>query len=355
MLALANAIVVLGAGPLGEKILKSRLKQYVVAVADNDPYKQGTQIEGFTIQSVSDIAMQFGRNVPVVVAIYNHCKPVNDLLEDGFVSVLPYTVFFKCYPDELLPHACLEKPDILPTARINKTRELFEDAQSVDEYDAVLSFLTTPMSLFVSLNCALDPKDIYFDPSIYKISEDDVFVDCGAYTGDTIELLRSKLGKLPRQVIAFEPDKHNYAKLVEAVKYEPNVKVFNSAVGDQEQDDARFIHTGTAGSQIGYVGSGTTQVAKLDSLLSYTVPTVIKMDIEGSEWDAILGASKTIKEHAPILAIVLYHKAKDLWEIPALVHSLNPDYKLYLRRYAQDCWETVLYAVPPHRVLGKDK
>ena len=77
------------------------------------------------------------------------------------------------------------------------------------------------------------------------------------------------------------------------------------------------------------------------------------MDIEGYEPAALLGGREMIAAHAPILAVTLYHKIEHLWQLPLLIHRFRPDYQFYLRRYAEDCWETVCYAVPPHRALHR--
>ena len=73
--------------------------------------------------------------------------------------------------------------------------------------------------------------------------------------------------------------------------------------------------------------------------------TFLKMDIEGSELAALRGAERIIREQRPKLAICVYHKPEDLREIPSLLLSYHPDYKLYLRHYSINETETVLYAI----------
>lgn len=72
--------------------------------------------------------------------------------------------------------------------------------------------------------------------------------------------------------------------------------------------------------------------------------TFIKMDIEGAEYQSLLGASEMIKKYKPKLAVCLYHKLEDIIEIPYIILSMNPDYKLAIRHYTTCSWETVLYA-----------
>jgi FkbM family methyltransferase len=79
--------------------------------------------------------------------------------------------------------------------------------------------------------------------------------------------------------------------------------------------------------------------------------SIIKMDIEGAEYDAILGGRHVIQRDQPILAICVYHTQNDIWRIPLLVHDMLPKHTLYLRAYEGDGFQTILFAVPPERVL----
>ena len=91
-------------------------------------------------------------------------------------------------------------------------------------------------------------------------------------------------------------------------------------------------------------GNIEVPVADIDSLVNDQV-TFIKMDIEGSEYEALKGAKNTIKMYKPRLAISVYHKLQDIWDIPKLILELNPNYKLYFRHYSIAEDETVLYAI----------
>ena len=91
----------------------------------------------------------------------------------------------------------------------------------------------------------------------------------------------------------------------------------------------------------------TARMIKLDSLLRHEKVSFIKMDIEGSELEALKGAQTIIKEQRPKMAICVYHKIEDLWKIPLFLHKINPEYKIYIRHHAK-FWvsETVCYAIP---------
>jgi hypothetical protein len=91
---------------------------------------------------------------------------------------------------------------------------------------------------------------------------------------------------------------------------------------------------------------------KLDNIAWTYLPTYIKMDIEGAEPDALRGASELLRTHMPVLAVCLYHRSEHLWQVPRYIHETAPGYELFIRRYAEDCWELVCYAVPKHRLTA---
>ena len=92
-------------------------------------------------------------------------------------------------------------------------------------------------------------------------------------------------------------------------------------------------------------GISKAKIVRLDDELANERVSLVKMDIEGSEAAAIKGCEKLIKKYKPALAICVYHKVTDLWELPLLIKSFVPEYKLYLRHHSKTQIETVLYAV----------
>jgi hypothetical protein len=82
----------------------------------------------------------------------------------------------------------------------------------------------------------------------------------------------------------------------------------------------------------------------LDDVLSDFIPTFIKMDIEGAEYEALLGAKKMIQNYRPDLAISVYHSIIDFCRIPLLINGWNLGYKFYLRCHEVSNQEIVLYA-----------
>jgi hypothetical protein len=104
---------------------------------------------------------------------------------------------------------------------------------------------------------------------------------------------------------------------------------------------------GTLGnSSIQQTGGEDINVVSLDEHMAGQRVTFIALDIEGGELAAIQGAKGIIAEQKPKLAISVYHRPEDIWEIPLLVKEYNPGYKFYLRHYhLLDMLETVMYAL----------
>lgn len=73
----------------------------------------------------------------------------------------------------------------------------------------------------------------------------------------------------------------------------------------------------------------------------------IKMDIEGAELEALKGAEETIRCYRPKLAISVYHRLPDFWEIPQWIEGLELGYRFHLRHFTIHAEETVLFAEVP--------
>ena len=68
------------------------------------------------------------------------------------------------------------------------------------------------------------------------------------------------------------------------------------------------------------------------------------MDVEGNELDALKGAMRILNTSKPDLAISIYHRPSDLWDIILHLNSSCAGYKFAIRNYTGFPAETVLYA-----------
>lgn len=183
-----------------------------------------------------------------------------------------------------------------------------------------------------------------YDWEILALSKDDVVIDGGAYVGDSILEMKEYLGELPAKVFAFEPDKNNAAKIF--MNFSDNEKkqisVINAGLYCCD-GTMNFSASGTLGSGISENAEDTVMVQALDMHSEFKSATIIKMDIEGCELEALRGGGNLFRENRPNLAICIYHRSRDLIDIYQFLKEF--EYHFYLRQHSASVEETVLYAV----------
>ena len=270
----------------------------------------------------------------------------------GCERVVPFPPLFWKYPDALLPHYTVEAPHKVheQADRVLAACSLWADDASRREYLAQLRF-----RLYGDFNCLPGPvqSTIYFPRDLWRPIDNEVFVDCGACDGDTITTVLEQPRAGSPSIFSFEPDPDNFVKLTATVAALPqrgSIVLQQAAVGRQT-GTVTFAASGNTASRVG-LGDLVVKCIALDEALCGTEPTYIKMDIEGSELQALAGAEKLIRRHAPLLAISAYHRQDDLWRIPLFIRSLNHRYELFLRPHRIEGWDLVCYAVPENRMLG---
>ena len=187
----------------------------------------------------------------------------------------------------------------------------------------------------------------YFCDDLFKISEDEIFVDGGAYDGDTLREFLKIAGNSFEKYYCFELAENNFMRLKKNV-LELNENVRNKVVainkGLSNYEAEILYYDSDEGSQIAELGDKKGYISTIDKEIQGRI-SYIKMDIEGSELQALEGARDSIRRHHPKLAICLYHKPQDMWEIPLYIKSLVPEYKIYIRHHTDLLNETVCYAL----------
>ena len=229
---------------------------------------------------------------------------------------------------------------------VHDVLSLLADKKSRDVYKNVIEFRMGKTLIKKNLYSLWDQ---YFCENIIHLQDGEVFIDGGAYTGDTIERLLKiahKQGVEVADIIAFEPSDYNYNILTRKWGKKKNVTVIKKGLSDKE-DRKNFMNRGSSSGLISESNSEGTiiQVTNIDSVEKCKNATFIKMDIEGAEMNALYGAKETILRNHPKLAICIYHSEEDMIQIAKYIHSLVPKYKLYIRHHTRREHETVLYAV----------
>jgi FkbM family methyltransferase len=351
-------VVIFGTGQLGRFVLPALLRAGLdpLAFCDNNSSRWGTAINGVEVMPPAAALEKYGENACFLVAAYNSSPLRRQLQELGCRRIVPYPVFFWKHwanlPEEErleLPHRILQQADQIPSAY-----EMLADDPSREEFRAQIRW-----RCLMDYDCLPphDPAtDMYFPPDLMRLSANEFLVDCGAFDGDSIKPFVDRVDGRFRRICAFEPDPANLRALAQCIAAFPaevaaKITVLPYALG-RENGTVRFSAEGAVHSKLAADSGGVeVECRSLDAVLDDgECPTIIKMDIEGAETEAIPGAAKTIARCRPILAICAYHRCDHLWRIPKLLKEAYPDCKIFLRRYAEECWETVYYAMPPERL-----
>ncbi len=349
-LTLPSHLVVYGAGKCGRAVaaLASRRGIRVEAFLDANSQLSGT-VNGIPCHlPQSAEARQFAAaGVPVAIAIFNYSTsilPIISLLRStGFEQILSYYEI----------HEKLgAKPDFWLTGRaflqnrkqeILKGFDLFGDDESRKVYhDQIALRLTFDSSLLQQPETCNQyiPLDLPRPKSPMRL------IDGGAFTGDTIKFFLERDFKI-EALAAFEPDLVNFRSLKDIAekKLDLSSEVLLLPCGLGKSTGLRRFSSGEGtGSSLSQDGAEQILVVALDDVAPNFSPTMIKLDIEGAELEALEGASGIIRRYQPSLAICVYHSPEHLWEIPTLIRQLLPNHQLALRYHQLNGFETVAYA-----------
>ncbi len=357
-------IVLMGAGGLGQRTARGLQHDGVrpLCFADNNLARHGSTIEGLPVLAPADAAARYGATAAFVVTIWGANSPhrfqhTRAQLESlGCDVVLPFPPLFWVHADALLPFYSQDLPHKVLVAReaVRAAEALWHDEASRAEYLAQVRF---------RLDADFDglPHPVqhpaYFPDDLYEWRADEWIVDGGAYDGDTVRALEALRADRYAHVLALEPDPANFTKLQATVAALPAAvrsRYDCRALALASQPGTLHLEaTGTAASATSTAaGAGTVAVpaVRLDDILDDAVPTLLKLDIEGAEPDALLGAERTIRTHAPVLAVCVYHVQNHLWRIPLMLKAWRDDYTFFLRPHNEEGWDLVCYAIPRHRL-----
>lgn len=191
----------------------------------------------------------------------------------------------------------------------------------------------------------------YFDLDLIRCDQNEVFVDIGAYIGDTmVDYVKTFGSTRCKRIYCYEILPANIAAI------RKNIELFhlgNVAVREKGASDrAGLLYLDRSGDVVSSItrlgGTGETGVptVTIDEDIGEPV-TFLKMDIEGAEEQALAGCRKKIAENHPKLALSVYHNHKDLWKLARMIDSYDPSYRMYLRYYGGPLLPTeyLLYAI----------
>lgn len=343
-------IFLYGTGNGADKILDVCIK-YNISISGvfaSNGFVRSRNFRNMPVQSLGDIEAAWGDDFTVLLAfgtalpdVWNGIQKVGQrhILRVPEVPLFGGELFDFTYYKTHLPQ--LEEVYCLLSDGFS--RELFED---------MIAFRLTgkPIYLAKTENVSDSLASLLGQREIQTV------LDCGAYTGDSAGIFADVLH--PAQILAVEPDPKTYQKLCLHAEMETRCRIrpIHAMVGEQNRE-VEFISSGSRASGIGEnIGGRAKRRIKPQVISCRTIDTLlsgedridlIKLDVEGEELQALLGAKDTIRIYRPALAVSLYHRTGDLFALPLMLRDMYPNAKFYLRRPpCVPAWDLTLYVIP---------
>lgn len=384
-----KTIVLFGAGDLGEE-LNTTLKNngiFPKYFCDNDNSRSTTSHCGLPILSFDDLKKNHKESL-IIVATQKYLESVTkQLIENGFSEenilckdsdhntnvLFMYSMFgtqtvLTSYKNAYKPNKLY---DVLlgKEERVQKAYDLLCDQKSKDLYTAKLAFLVSdgnfelfknfilpfsePIREFGAFKYNGTPEDyFYFNNDILAPEQDEVYVDVGAYDGDTVETFLEACTKYKveyKHIYAFEPDPTCFKSLVNNTSEVEKLSCLELGLWSETTNISFITSEKTTIDQAGQInkdGNTTIKVVSLDEFLKGKSVSFIKMDPAGNIVpEVIKGSLNTIKKYKPKLALGAYHAFDSIFEIPILLNGMCPEYKFYLRHSTYHLSDTALFAI----------
>lgn len=245
---------------------------------------------------------------------------------------------------------CIEKVFYLIDHSYNQYASVDQDyvKQHIDDYYKIYIMLGDDMSrksMIAYLNCkmndeiryiieCIEKEQNFFNNDIFKVDASEVYVDVGAYDGDTLRLFLEECGGKYKAIYALEPEIENFSRIeryVEDYKLrnivlekkgswnEKTKLIFNGG----KQQESSIDDRSEKGKKI--------EVDTLDNILKDQDVTLIKINFYQGVYETLQGASNTLKRCAPKLAVSIGIDEKGIIDVPKFVKRQVPDYQIYLR------------------------
>ncbi|HYA42288.1 MAG TPA: FkbM family methyltransferase, partial [Syntrophobacteraceae bacterium] len=384
-------VVLYGAGSAGKELYPI-LKSHGINPAcfcDSNASRAGQMHCGLPVISLSELSEKHKKSL-IIITIGAHREELKQhLVAMGFdqrrvraisnqEALCYYTHLAQWYwPEKDLPQYENQLSRVYDLLSDQKSRDLFLTRTALlfrgGDYQSFLNFLLDYSDVKYAEGSTFQAQpqpttyivDTYFqfNNDIIHLNNLEVLIDGGAFTGDSAqEFIKActKRNLTYKKIICFEPDPMTFSELEKNTAQYSNIVLRPFGLWSHP-DTVRFVDSNVLknggarivsenGNDTSHLCSASSiteiRTTSIDEDISDEPITLIKMDVEGAEIEALHGATKTIRKCRPKLIISAYHKRTDIFEVPLLVHDIVPDYKLYFRHFSRDFGDTMLIAIP---------
>lgn len=317
-------IVLYGTGNGADKVIK-RLEQDGVKISgvfSSAGFKKNKIYAGHTISDYITLKQKLGDMI-ILVCFGSHLPSVMENVKKLNAENELYIPDVPVVENEIFDLKFAKKHK----NKLQKTYDILEDEQSKTVFENIVMFKLTG-KLDYLLKSESSRQEVF---ELLNLNGQENFLDLGAFTGDTVAEFISYV-KDYQGIMAVEPDNRNFKRLCENTVDLKNITCINAAVSDKSGQILISKNHGRGNSTEGK----TVEISALSltDICQGFNPTFIKMDVEGNEIKAIKGGGALLFSNKPKMHIACYHTACDIFEIPLLVKSVSPDYKVYMRHHA---------------------
>jgi len=333
----AERIVLFGAGIYGEIALQHFKNKNinVLCYCDNDKKKQGKKIGGIPVISIQELSSI--DNIFVIITSRHCVSEISQQLNDMKIDHISFDSYFVKLMKDKYKQVYFD---------------LLDESLSEEVFIAVLKSM---ISGSLSYCGSVMEDNAFFAIPKFKNTGNEIFVDAGAYVGDTIErFIWNNIG-IFRKIYAFEPGERQFramqiriSRLVDEWAIDSGKIICIKGGLGEKNSTLPYTYDSASPQGSNFIANNIPKaqeacIYSLDSFMGQEPITMIKADIEGFELEMLKGAQILIKRCRPKLAISLYHRPQDLYEIPLYINSLVPEYKMAIRHHSCKLYDTVLY------------
>ena len=326
-------IVMYGTGDGADKIINvmETLGIPLTAIFVSDDFYRGQMFRGRQVTTLSALEKQYSDFI-IVVAFGSHLPEILERVRQMDQHHPLFVPDVPVYGDQLFDLSFIRQH----ADELEMTYTLLADETSRQVFRSVIEYKLT--GKLAPLLTATSCKEEVFDRLI-PMGRDERYLDLGAYRGDTVAEFLSACGGQYASITALEPDPRTYKKLEAYTSTLENILALPYGVSDRNEVAYMKISRGRGTNRGGDTPIQMISIDELNTPFSY-----IKMDVEGSEAAALRGGAYTLQTYKPKLNVACYHRSEDLYQVPLLIHELQPDYKIYMRRHpCLPCWDLNLY------------
>lgn len=328
-----SKIALFGAGTYGHLCL-SYIKENnynVVCFIDNDINKQGKFIDNIPIYSINEAS---GYDVILISSFSNNVISSILAMEQIKVPIISF--------DKWIIFNNID-------SFIELSNTLNDDISKKILNDLLISKVENTNEKLYNI---YNDKQYFGIPEFCYSNPNEIFLDAGAFVGDTIEKFIYNTCATFKKIYGFEPGEKQFKamklrmnRLIEEWSIN-NENIILEKIGLSNYIGNTYFETSSSITS-NFVTKNSTEnqiiINTIDNYLNGEPITFLKADVEGEELNMLKGASETIKKYKPKMAISVYHKPNDLITIPQYIKKIVPEYRLALRHHSITFTETVLY------------